>query len=331
MRIVIIALGLIAAGALLAGAAAAPIRPAGGRPALPPVLPPLANCAVTTTGFIPLIDLGTGTYHGYEGGLYGGGSNTPSAAYLQVGEARAKAIQPRLADGTPDRVNGRLVLLSLGMSNTTMEFSQFVTAANQDPLKNPQLVIVDGAVGGQDAEIIKNPASSYWITVTQRLTTAGVAAPQVQAVWLKEAIAGENEAFPTDARHLESDLRAIVAIVQQRFPNVQIVYLASRTYAGYATTTLNPEPYAYQSGFAVQWLISDGQKSTTLGSLPWLAWGPYLWTDGLVGRSDGLTWACTDVQSDGTHPSASGVQKVVNLLLPFFKTDPTAAPWFTHP
>ena len=49
----------------------------------------------------------------------------------------------------------------------------------------------------------------------------------------------------------------------------------------------------------------------------------------LVGRSDGLTWACADVQSDGTHPSASGVQKVVNLLLPFFKSNVTARDWFT--
>ena len=45
---------------------------------------------------------------------------------------------------------------------------------------------------------------------------------------------------------------------------------------------------------------------------PWLGWGPYLWTDGLLGRSDGLVWSCDDVEADGTHPSKTGVQKVVN-------------------
>lgn len=33
--------------------------------------------------------------------------------------------------------------------------------------------------------------------------------------------------------------------------------MSSRTYGGYATTELNPEPYAYQSGFSVKWLVQD--------------------------------------------------------------------------
>ena len=55
---------------------------------------------------------------------------------------------------------------------------------------------------------------------------------------------------------------------------------------------------------------------------PWIVWGPYLWTDGLAGRSDGLVWSCDDVDKDGTHPSKSGMQKVVDLLTTFFKTTP---------
>jgi lysophospholipase L1-like esterase len=63
---------------------------------------------------------------------------------------------------------------------------------------------------------------------------------------------------------------------------------------------------------------------------PWLAWGPYIWTDGLRGRSDGLVWTCSDVQSDGTHPSASGSAKIARLLHAFFTSDPSAMPWFTR-
>jgi hypothetical protein len=66
-----------------------------------------------------------------------------------------------------------------------------------------------------------------------------------------------------------------------------------------------------------------------LKSRPWLAWGPYLWTDGTKGRSDGLVWTCADVRADGTPPSpTSGAQKVAGLLLRFFTTSSTAKRWF---
>ena len=62
---------------------------------------------------------------------------------------------------------------------------------------------------------------------------------------------------------------------------------------------------------------------------PYLCWGPYLWADGLNPRSDGFTWACSDVlATDFTHPSSTGIGKVADQLLAFFKTDPTATPWF---
>ena len=64
------------------------------------------------------------------------------------------------------------------------------------------MTIVDGAQGGQDAEIIKNSNAPYWTIVDQRLSNAGTSPQQVQAAWLKEAIADENRAFPADAQGL---------------------------------------------------------------------------------------------------------------------------------
>ena len=61
---------------------------------------------------------------------------------------------------------------------------------------------------------------------------------------------------------------------------------------------------------------------------PWIAWGPYLWADGVNGRSDGLVYTREDLESDGTHPSTSGRKKVAELLLDFFKRDSTAQGWF---
>jgi hypothetical protein len=268
---------------------------------------------------IPLTDMGPKElYHRYRGGLYLRGANTPPRAYLQKGLAAAKRVHP---------IDGRIVLLSIGMSNTTQEFSAFKRFADANSAKASDVTIVDGAQGGQDAEIVKDPQSRFWSVVDQRLSQAGATSAQVQAVWLKEAIARENEPFPRDALHLQADLRAIVANLRERFPNLQLVYLSSRTYAGYATTPLNPEPYAYDSGFAVKWLVLQREKGKLGG--PWLGWGPYLWTNGTRGRKDGLVWTCADVRAnDGTHPSPTGQLKVAALLWHFFTTDATAKSWF---
>jgi hypothetical protein len=132
---------------------------------------------------------------------------------------------------------------------------------------------------------------------------------------------------------LRNHTLVVVRALASRFPNLRLAYLSSRIYAGYATTHLNPEPYAYEGGFAMRWVIEEqlaGRLPFTGPSrvAPWIAWGPYLWADGLTPRSDGLTWACNDLESDGTHPSSSGRQKVAQLLREFFTTDPTARPWF---
>ncbi|HEX9415629.1 MAG TPA: hypothetical protein VF895_02850 [Gaiellaceae bacterium] len=286
-----------------------------------------ADCSRTSVGFTPLTDLKTGRYLDYQGGLYPGGKNAPSKAYLKQGLAQARLVRPRDASGKP-AAGGKVVLLSIGMSNTTMEFSEFKREADADPRKKESVVIVDGAQGGQDAEIVKDANARYWNVVDQRLERSGVTRNQVQAVWLKQALKRPTEQFAADAKRLKADLRAIVALLRGRFPNLRLVYLSSRTYAGYATTALNPEPYAYQSGFAVKWLVQE-RIADKRKTRPWLAWGPYLWTDGTKGRSDGFTWTCADVRNDGTHPSpTSGAQKVAGLLLGFLTKNSTARSWF---
>src|SRR6188508_848957 len=275
-----------------------------------------SDCALTSTGLIPLTDMARLRYHGYRGGLYPAGRNRPSPVYLRKGLAASRKVR---------RINGKIVLLSIGMSNATAEFAAFKRAIDRDPAKNPDLTIVDGAQDGWDAQRMKSD-STDWDLVDERLTEADVSANQVQAVWLKQSIAGEDRRFPNDAKALQADLRAIVRTMRVRYPNLRLIYLSSRTYGGYAITGLNPEPAAYDSGYAVRGVIQDRIVGKLKG--PWLGWGPYLWTDGMLGRRDGLVWSCDDVEADGTHPSKTGVQKVVGLLVTFFKTDPTARRWF---
>jgi hypothetical protein len=109
-------------------------------------------------------------------------------------------------------------------------------------------------------------------------------------------------------------------------------------FRSYATTPLNPEPYAYESAFAVRWLIQDQIKGDPKLNFdpekgevksPLLLWGPYLWVDGGKGRKAGdLVWKPEDLGPDGTHPSPSGQRKVAELLLGFLRGDPTAKLWF---
>ena len=276
-----------------------------------------ADCERTTTGLVPLTDMGRRRYRGQRGGLYPFGRNRPSPAYQRQGLAAARRVRP---------VDGKIVVLSIGMSNTTREFSDFKSRADRDPLKSGFVELVDGAEAGWDAQRIKSPASPYWQLVGDRLNESNSSPEQVQVVWLKQAITGDARPFPQDARALHTNLKAIVRILRARFVNLRLVYLSSRTYAGYAITARSPEPQAYDSAFAVRWLILDRMQKKVTG--PWIGWGPYLWTDGMKGRRDGLTWECEDVDNDGTHPSKTGTQKVSTLLLDFFKNDSTTKLWF---
>ena len=238
-------------------------------------------------------------------------------------------------------------MISVGMSNTTQEFRSFITLANRDEQKSPLVALVDGAQGGMEASAWANPERARkmgrpdpWFVLEQRLKEAGYSAGQVQVAWIKQARANPPSLgeFPRHVQELRDNLVVIVQKLKQRFPNLRIAYLSSRIYAGYAATPLNPEPYAYESAFAVRWLIQDQIRGKshldfdpTRGEVeaPLLLWGPYLWADGVKGRKgDDLTWKREDLAGDGTHPSPSGQRKVAELLLRFFKTDPTAKTWF---
>ncbi|HZA41192.1 MAG TPA: hypothetical protein VFA00_11265 [Actinomycetota bacterium] len=283
------------------------------------------DCSRTSVGFTPLSDLKGGEYEGYKGGLYPGG-NKPPKKYRAIGMKKARAIRPRNDDGQP-APKGKIVLLSIGMSNTKGEFEVFEDLAAKDGSVDDSVMIINGAKGGQEAETIRDPNARYWTRVENIVRGKAGSLKKVQVIWLKEAIARPDEDFPDDAERLQGALSEIVDILRKKFKQLRIIYVSSRIYAGYATRKLNPEPYAYQSGFAVKWLIRD-QIRKAPGTRPWLAWGPYLWADGMEERSDGLIWECDDLADDGTHPSESGKQKVAEMLLDFLKTAPTAKSWF---
>jgi hypothetical protein len=196
---------------------------------------------------------------------------------------------------------------------------------------------------------------------------------QVQVIWMKNANPGPGvdglgnmspstncarevalPRFETEACNYEWQMGRIVRAARDRYPNLKQIFLSTRIYAGYATSALNPEPYAYEYGFSGRWLIEAqinqvengggvdpvaGNLDYHSGSAAWMAWGAYIWANGINKRSDGLYWCngqtgapCNgeqDYEPDGTHPSSdAGAQKVVSQLMSFFKTSAYTSSWF---
>ncbi len=299
---------------------------------------------------VPLDQLGIGSYLGFSGGLYENGGNAIPPDHLAAGLLRAAQIVPRDSDGRPSPT-GRIAMLSIGMSNTTQEFCatgnpapctswSFVGQAMNDPAVNhATLVLVNGAAGGKTAAAWDSPADPDYDRVRDfDLANAGLREAQVQIAWVKVANARPAASLPAgdaDAYSLVTQTANILRALKSRYPNLQLAYLSSRIYAGFATTTLNPEPYAYESGFAVKWVVDAQVRQRRGGTIadsragdlsdavaPWVAWGPYLWDP---------TWVRSDFEADGTHPAQPAEQKVGALLLRFFTSEPTARAWFLQP
>lgn len=309
------------------------------------------------TGRVPLTELTDRTYLGLYGGLYPSCQNTAPRAHDSVGVARARSVQPLDGNGNPSP-DGKIVLLSIGMSNTTQEFCSASSlppcnawtfmgqAAADTTVNHTTLVIVNGARGGQSADTwLTATAPNYDRIRDTWLTPNGLTERQVQVAWVKVADRGPTVSLPdsaADAYVLKARMGSIVRALRTRYPSLRQVFFSSRIYGGYGIG-LNPEPYAYESGFAVKWLIEAqiaqmgtggvvvdalaGDLNSDTGA-PWLAWGAYLWADGTNPRADGLTWQRADIESDGVHPAQSGETKVGGMLLAFFKSSPYTKCWF---
>jgi hypothetical protein len=277
-----------------------------------------------------------GTHTGEYGGLYPQGSNLRPLEHEIAGRRIASQVIPLDEDGRPDLQDGFIGMISVGMSNASHEFITFTQFFQADPEVNPQLVLVNGAQSGETSEDWVDPAAPTWDELHLRLQQAGLTPEQVQVTWLKQTQTGYGP-FPEKSRSLQAELKAIVHNLKTHFPNLRLVYLSSRTRSYTYWSGLSPEPSAFETGFAVKWLIEDQiegdpelnyDPSKGPVMAPYLSWGPYLWADGLNPRSDGLVWRPEDMLEDCVHPSPEGRVVIAGLLMDFFKTDSTTG-WFT--
>ena len=149
---------------------------------------------------IPLTELGSQTYTRmdgqvttFTGGLYPGGLNTPPLAHAQAALTLAREIVPRAGDGQVDLNSGKIGLVSVGMSNTNYEFDAFQKLAGGEETINPQLVLVNGALGGQTADKWVDPNAIAWQELHNTLERYGLTDQQVQVAWVKETLTRGGE------------------------------------------------------------------------------------------------------------------------------------------
>jgi hypothetical protein len=264
---------------------------------------------------IPLIDMTPQqNYLGFQGGLYENTTNLVPADHHSAGMKFAAQVTS---------TNGKIIVLSLGMSNTMNEYGAFIRTYGSSPNINSAVVLVNGAQGGigpcawsvpfgsPSPVCHGNAPNPYDVVKNTKLTPAGLTESQVKVIWIKEANAMSLQlpwppslaSSKADAYVYEDYIGGMLRAAKRRYPNLKLAFISSRIYGGYNQTSKNHEPYAYEYGFSVKWAIQaqinqadrGGRQDTIAGDLsysvaPWAAWGPYLWADGNTPRSDGLVW-----------------------------------------
>ena len=326
-------------------------------PPPPPPPKPVVAGPPTDTVKVALTDLGQRTYYGHQGGIYPNGMNQPPPDHDSAARAQRNRIRALDVNGDESPF-GKYVLLSIGNATTSQEWCSassappcggwtFMGRAALDPAINrASLVIVNGAE--------QSDSSAGWTSATSpnydrikigRLNPLGLSENQVEVVWLNLEASHPKYSLPgdsADAWSFEVQLGQVVRSLRIRYPQLLMVFVSSRIYGGYDSTAYNPEPFAYEEGFSVKWLIESqimemrgSAASAPAGTLnyanksaPLLMWAPYLWANGMTPRADSTFWSRVDFEPDGLHPSQLGENKAAGMLLEFFKSMPYTKCWF---
>ncbi len=308
------------------------------------------QCDNDTTGLKSLIDLKTGLYLGYQGGLYPYGSNSMPYPHFSSGMNVSKQVLPLDSNGMVDLLDGKVGFICLGASTAGNAFNHFKSVAENDPTVNPCLRFVNAAVGAKGLEIMTDTIVNDWYwddDVMDDVYDANITRYQVQVVWIMVTSRDDSILlWPMQPRVVADKYELLMPILIAKFPNLKEVFVSGFNYGGYADPTkefyeMIYEPSSYWNNWSVKWLIErqinadPDLKFTTPGRRsPWIGWGPHLWADGLRANfADGLRWNClVDFKPDGGgyHLSNTGKDKEGELIYDFFKNSTVAADWFRY-
>lgn len=302
------------------------------------------DCTRDSLGYVPINDLGINFYLGEQGGLYPGGLNTMPSAHLNAGKKIGKQIYPINSAGSIDLENGKVVFVGLGSSIAGYTFDSFIQTYQSSELVNPCMILANGNYGGRGVDDMLDTSGTYWDFVMSKLLDSFSVTPQqVQIIWLKNISRTDTILdFPYHPQSISNHFIALQAILKNKFPNLKQVYLSANHYGGYTALTNKNfkrlgEPASYYNGFAIKWTIAEQLAGNPLlkykgaGAVAaWMAWGPYVWSDGINPRIDGLQWFCSDFDSTGYHLSEAGKEKEASLLFNYLISSQTSKDWFKN-
>ncbi len=284
------------------------------------------NCDATSTGLTPFLDLQTGTYMGYQAGLYPGGTNTLSGPHLKSGKTIAKGIKPLDGDGNVNFGDGVVLVAGFGPSVPGHIYNKFVEHVRTPSEKydmNPCMDAINLCVGGKD---ISYPTADslyvdYWEGLVQKVYDVGYTPEQVQIGWMYFNAKGLTEppAFPDKSLEMEESYIQFINRAMEYFPNLKIMYISSRHWGGFADTTITEyyslaEPASYQNSWSVKWTVESQINGTdprlqykgANPKAPYILWGPNFWCDGELKRMwDDKKYVCelSFDEDDGYHLS----------------------------
>lgn len=302
-----------------------------------------ADCMNDDIGQPAIPDM-TAPYQGnadFPGGLYACGSNVRPSAHEALGIAEAALILPRLPDGTVHLTQGRIGLITLGPSNAEQLSMSLRSQLVADVEVSKKVRLVEACQFGKTLDLTVDPNDSYWTSnVPTALAHNGITAAQVQVAWIMGAIRFPDDwpPFPYHVDEMTNLWIEMLQLTKSKFPNLKIAYLSPLQYIGYSAQpdTILGEPFAFEQGFSARNVITrqiagDAELNADPAAgpvlVPWIDHA-YLWCNGVVPRSDGLTWLCpTDCAGDGIHLSQAGGAKLATLLRTTWKADPVAQPW----
>jgi len=290
----------------------------------------------TDTVRIPINDLGTGTFHGFTGGLYPGGVNTPSGKYARNLSLFASRVVPLDSSGKKDST-GKVVFISIGGSTGGKNMTALKAKTVGNAATNPFLLLLscNNGYGSASMNSIINPNDPYWGHVDIILRSGHVGYKQVQVIYLESEDSTNLWRFPARAYLDKYELESAMRLFKKKFPNVKLVYLLGRTTTFNKTTPPNAEPLPYYNGWGCKFMIQDqinGVHGTEYRGdsavAPLVTWGWYQWADGTtIPRQDGFVWLESET-TDGLHGTEAGQDTLATRFQNFLLTDPYASIWY---